>query len=242
MANLSYYHKDGRFLDHTPTSVVTAGKLIRISGVTVMSPNDIAASALGGVDTAGIWKIPYVGGARNVGQNLWWDDNGTPYGGAADGACTCEAANGDWWIGTLAKAAAATDAYAYVAVNRVNPDQPAWQDRAHFTTAVDLTFVEATHSGGVIHVTAHGKIVTLPTGVVGMEVIVVNDVADTGALVTVDLDGNEIIRGANLTIAATKTANNTKTTAKQGDYLHLICTVAATAWRCVGKRGIWVTS
>jgi hypothetical protein len=74
-----------------------------------------------------------------------------------------------------------------------------------------------------------------------MEYIVVNRVVDAGSLTTVDLDGNEIIRGANLTIAATKKALNTKVTSVQGDYLHLICTVAATAWRCVGKRGTWVT-
>ena len=102
--------------------------------------------------------------------------------------------------------------------------------------------VEATHSGAVIEITGADKTVTLPTGVAGMEYIIVNRYVDGGSLLTVDLDGNEAIRGANLTIAATKTALNTKATSVQGDYLHLVCTVAGTAWRCVAKRGIWVTS
>ena len=243
MANSHLYLQIGEQLNHTPASAVTAGQLLQLAGKGVaIATSPIAASALGSVVVSGIFSGPYVGNAGNVGDNLWWDANGTPYGGSADGALTNLGADGDYWVGTVTKAPSANDPTVEFAINVANPAQPAWIGRTYFKTAVDLTMVEATHGGGVVEVTADAKTVTLPTGVAGMELIVVNRVIDGGALVTVDIDGNEVIRGANLTIAATKTANNTKATAVQGDYLHLVCNVAATAWRVVAKRGIWVTS
>jgi len=245
MANLSAYLQEGESIDHTPASAVAAGSLIQLAGKGVaFSPRRIAASALGAVAVTGVLRCPATATVGNVGENVWWDNNGTPAvtGGTTDGAATTNAAAGDFWIGTLVKALAATDGVADVALNRENPNLPAFIGKTHIATAVDLTLTAADHSGAVIHVTADAKTITLPTGVVGMEFIIVNDVADAGALVTVDLDGNEIIAGANLTIAATKTANLTKDTSIRGDFLHLVCNVAATSWRCVNKRGIWVTS
>ncbi len=238
-------HQIGTYLDWTNDTgaEVAGGDPQRFGGRIGIPAGPIAAAATGSLQVAGVVRGRNAAVVGNEGVNLYWDADGDPVSGdAGSGAYTTSAVDGDWWVGTLTADLAATDEWCYYALNEPNPLLPAWQDRAHFATAVDLDFVEATHSGGVIHVTADAKTVTLPTGVAGMEAIVVNDVADGGALVTVDLDGNEVIRGANLTIAATKTANNTKATAKQGDYLHLVCTVAGTAWRCIGKRGIWVTS
>lgn len=117
--------------------------------------------------------------------------------------------------------------------------------KTHVDTAADLTLTAADHSGAVIDVTADAgedTKITLPVGVVGMDFVIRNAEADAGNLLQVDLNGNEIIEGVNLTIAATKMALNTKATAKRGDYIHLVCNVAATSWRCVSKRGTWVTS
>jgi len=242
MSNLLNYVSAGKRISGPAPTALTGGYLLNINGIATVTSEPIAANAVGSFAIEGIFSAPYVGNACNVGDNLWWDANGTPYGGSADGAATNLGADGDFWIGTVVERPSANDATVLFALNKVNPEQPAWIGRKFFKSAVDITMVEATHSGGVIEITADAKTVTLPTGVVGMEYIIVNRVIDGGALLTVDLDGNEIIRGANLTIAATKTANNTKATAVQGDYLHLVCTVAATAWRVVQKRGIWVTS
>ncbi|MFA5526123.1 MAG: DUF2190 family protein [Acholeplasmataceae bacterium] len=244
MANVHQFLQKGQMLDYTPSgAAVTAGSLIQFGSLSGLCPHGIADGKLGSICVEGVIRAPFVGGlVGSVGDNVWWDANGTPYGGSADGACTLDATEGDWWIGTLVAATSATGATCDVALNKINPNLPAWQNRAHIKSAVDVTMVEATHSGAVIHITADAKTVTLPVGVVGMEYIVVNDVADGGALVTVDLNGTEICRGANLTIANGEVANNTKATAKRGDYLHLVCTVAATAWRCVEKRGIWAVA
>lgn len=243
MPNICKYWQEGENIDLTPTAAVSSGNIIQAGAISAFSSHDIAASGLGAVATKGVIRAPFVGGVvANIGDNVWWDANGTPYGGSADGACTCNAAAGDWWVGTLVRATSATGATCDVALNVENTNMPAWLGKTHITTAIDRTLTAADDSGSVTHVTVDAVTVTLPTGVVGMEFIVVNDVANAGALVRVDLDGNEIIAGANLTIAATKLADNTKLTAKRGDYLHLICNVAATSWRCVNKRGIWVTS
>lgn len=242
MSNLFNYISPGAKVDGTPSSAVTGGYLVAVDGIATITSEPIAADTLGSFAVEGIFSGPYVGNACNVGDNVWWDANGTPYGGAANGALTNLGADGDLWVGIVTTAAAANAATIKFALNVANPAQPAWIGRTFFKSAIDISYVEATHSGGVIEITADAKTVTLPTGVAGMEVIVVNRVVDASALVTVDLDANEIIRGANLTIAATKTANNTKATAVQGDYLHLVCNVAATAWKVVAKRGIWVTS
>ena len=249
MANISKWLEEGEGVQHTPAVAVYAGNIINIGSVCGFAPSDIAASALGELAISGVIRVPYIGGiVCNVGDNVWWDANGTPYGGAADGACTCNAAAGDWWVGTLVAPTAATGATADVALNLVNPNLPAWRNKKHHTTAADLTVAAANAtygSGTVVHVTADAGTdtqITFPVGVVGMEWIIQNDEASGGNRCAVDLNGDEIIAGANLTIAATKLALNTKLDSVRGDYIHLICNVAAASWRCVGIRGTWETS
>ncbi len=234
----------GVYIDMTNETgaIIAGGTLVRIGGRVGIVAESVGIAAKHAPLFAGNCRGRNAAVIGNAGDNLYWDDNGDPVDGdAGTGAFTTDATAADYWVGTLNQALAATDTDCYFSLNVPNPDLPAWSNRAHVKTAVDLTYVAATHSGKVIHVTADAKTLTLPVGVVGMEVIVVNDVADAGALVTVDLNGNETIQG-NLTIAATKTALLTKTTSKRGDFLHLVCTTAAGIWRCVEKRGTWVTS
>ena len=242
MANLLNYVSPGNRIDFKAPSALTGGYLFDANGIPCVTSVPVASGAVGSAAVGGVFSVPYVGNACNAGDNIWWDANGTPYGGAADGAATNLGADGDLWIGVCAADAAANDKTIKVSIGTVNPEQPAWVGRTFIKSAVDVTMVEATHSGAVIEITGADKTVTLPKGVAGMEYIIVNRYVDGGSLLTVDLDGNEVIRGANLTIAATKTALNTKATSVQGDYLHLVCTVAETAWRCVAKRGIWAQS
>jgi len=242
MANLSRYLQEGRLLDYTPAAIVTAGKIVQLTGgLSGFCPADIAASELGAAAVAGVIRGPWTGEAAKAGCNVWWDANGTPYGGAADGAFTALAADGDWWVGTLVADVTANDATADIALNQCNPNLPAWPNKTHVASAVDLTYVAATHNGMVIHFTADDKTLTLPTGVAGMEAILVCDVADEGAKMSLDFDGNETLEG-NLAIAATKLADLTKATARRGDYIHVVCQTAASLWLCKAIRGTWLTS
>ncbi|MBE3133663.1 MAG: DUF2190 family protein [Acidobacteria bacterium] len=243
MANISRYVHEGKSIDYTPAAAVAAGNIIQVGSLCAFSPEDIAASVMGAVAVEGVIRSPFVGGiVGDVGNNVWWDANATPYGGSADGACTLSPSAGDWWVGTLIAATSATGATCDVALNQENPNQPAFQGKTHILSAIDVTLVAATHSGGVVHIDAAvAKTVTLPVGVVGMDYVIVND-CDDGILLTVDLNGTEIVAGANMTCANGQTMKNTAATAKRGDYIHLVCNVAATSWRCVAKSGTWVGS
>ena len=243
MANISRYLQEGRIINHTPAAAIYAGNIIEVDAMAAFTPRDVAASAVGAVSVAGVIRTPFDGlVAGNVGDNVWWDSNGNPYDTVtADGAATLAAASGNFWIGTLVAPVAAAATECDVALNQVNPNLPAWQNKTHNTTAIDLTYVAATHNGEVIHVTVDAKTVTMPVGVAGMEAIIVNDVADGGALLTVDFNGAETLEGA-LAIAGTKTALNTKATQIRGDFLHIRCQTAASLWVVLGIRGIWVTS
>jgi len=245
MSNVSQFLQEGTMIDYTPVGAVTAGNILQVGSLSAFSPLDIAAGKLGAVAVDGVIRGPYVGGVANIGDNIWWDANGTPYGGAATGAYTRNAAAGDWWVGTLVRAVVAASTTCDIALNKVNENLPAWTGRTHFQTAADLTMVEATHSGGVIHVTQDGGFDTtilFPVGVVGMEYIIQSDAGDGINRLTIDLNGNETIIGANFTLTATNTAKNTLLTAKRGDYMHLVCEGTAGAWRCVAKRGAWENS
>ncbi len=242
MSNLFTWYKEGDSYDYTPASDVTGGNLVQIGNRAALCLRDIAASALGSARFTGVIKGPHTATVGSIGNNVWWDANGSPVGGTAlSGALTTDATAGDFWVGTLVATAAATDTEIYVSLNEVNPEQPPWINKAHVATAIDLNWAAAEHNGKVIHVTADAKTVTMPVGVAGMEAIIVNDNADAAGLISVDFNGNETLEG-NLAIAATKVANNTKTTAERGDYLWIRCQTAASLWVALEKRGIWVTS
>ena len=215
---------------------VASGDVVALNGRLGIAVTTIADGATGWLAVAGAFEVLATAAEAWVdGDPLWWDLTNLKL--TRIGSCLHRFAGR-----AVGAKVATTQLSALVALNERGDLPEDLIDREWFDSAVDLTMVAATHSGGVVNLTADAKTVTLPVGVVGMELIIRNGVADAGALVTVDLNGNEIIAGANLTIAATKTALNTKLTAKKGDLLHLVCNVAATSWRCVRRRGIWVTS
>ena len=241
MANVSVYLKEGKSIDHTPASAVTAGSIIQVGAIAAFAPSAIAASVLGAVRVSGVIRAPAVALLGNVGDNVWWDSDGTPVGGTTDGAATTRPSAGNFWIGTLVKALIATDGVADVALNKVNPNLPAWQNKAHLLVTTGA-LTAAAHSGGVMHVEAANQTVTLPAAVVGMEYIIQNDAADAASELKIALNGTEIVAGANLTIANGEDMYNTDTTSIRGDFLHLVANVNATSWRCVNKRGTWAAT
>ena len=242
MANISRYLQEGRIINHTPAAAIYAGNIFQVDSVAAFTPRDVAASAVGAVAVGGVLRAPYDGlVAGNVGDNVWWDTNGTPYGGAADGSATLNGASGNFWLGILTAPVAAAATECDVALNVENPNLPGWQNKTHNSVAVDTAWAAATHNGEVVHVTVTAKTVTLPTGVAGMEAIIQNDLADAGSDIAVALDGAETAEGA-LTMGAGHTATNTIATSIRGDYLHMRCETAASLWVVLGIRGIWASA
>lgn len=166
----------GLVLPYYSATAVTGGTVVKVAGMAGVVLSDIAALGTGSAQISGIIKIEHIATVGNAGDNVWYDANGSPYGGTASsgGATTVQtaaAAAADMWLGTLSEATTATSTHCYVRLNEANPALPVWQDRTHLLTAADLTMVAATHSGGVIHVTKDvgtDTTILFPAGVVGM--------------------------------------------------------------------------
>ena len=233
----STYKQPGHVMPYTNPSASTAiavDTVIRIGGRLAIAQDALAASGIGSVSFSGVHELLALStDVWEQGDPLWWDPTNVRL--TRLGLPTL------WFAGVAAAAKATLATRATVHLNDPGITPRNMLEKLQIDTAVDLTLVAATHSGGVIRVTAASKTIPVPVGVVGMDYVIQNAAVDA-SLLTVDLNGNEIIEGANLTIAATKTAVNTAATARRGDFIHLVCNVAATSWRCVARRGVWVTS
>ena len=97
-------------------------------------------------------------------------------------------------------------------------------------------------SGKVIYVGTDAKVMTLLATEAGIVVTFVNAGADAAVLLCIDPNGSDLILGGCGLAAGGdgKKANNTKTTAKRGDYITLLGDgLTASGWRIVAKRGTW---
>lgn len=106
------------------------------------------------------------------------------------------------------------------------------------TKSADTT-VAAADSGYLIDVDTDAKIMTLPATVVGMTFTFVNAGADGAVLLSVSPNAADKIIGAGFTAADNKDAQNTKATAKKGDYIRLVGD-GVDGWFVQEMRGTWV--
>lgn len=241
------FYKDGLVLDHAPAADVTAGQVLQVGGMAAIPANSIDADAseIGAVQIEGIFAIRNAAVAGNVGDNVWWDENGTAV-DTTTGACTTIGTDGDFWIGTLAKALAATDVVAYVHLNKVNPYLPAWCNRKRLKKVANYT-IDSTNIGQVIEcdgtaLSSDIIVITLPAvASVGdaFEVIVQNCVDDAGSQITIEVDNSDKFVNLNGGAALDDgdTIDNTKATSVRGDYVHLISSAAG--WHILDYKGIW---
>jgi hypothetical protein len=233
---------EGLTINHTPSSALVAGQMLKVGGRAAFACENIAASALGAVQVAGHVVAAAIACVGNVGDNVWWDDNGSPYGGvASSGGITTIAANGDFWVGILTKALTITSGEAEIALNQVNPEQPAWVNRYHITDVTGT--IDNTDCGVVHHIMTADQTITLPeiaTIVIGTELIIIVDTADAGGSVglIVAPHANDGFNGFGITHAVNKSLTNTAATAIRGDYLRLQA-CGDTHWQVIEKRGTW---
>lgn len=59
----SEYEQKGYLIDHTPTSAVSAGQVVRIGSMVGVAPRPIAAGELGVVAVGGVWEMDKATGA-----------------------------------------------------------------------------------------------------------------------------------------------------------------------------------
>lgn len=117
----AFLWKDGVELDHTSAAAALGGAPVQEGGRAAIVSTDVAAGGIVGAATQGIFKIAATAAVGKKGDPVFWDADGSPYGGvASSGAATTSPAAGDFFLGCLTAAKAATDTYAYVALNVVS--------------------------------------------------------------------------------------------------------------------------
>ena len=89
-------------------------------------------------------------------------------------------------------------------------------------------------------VTADAKTITMP-GITAMHCVVMNGVADGGALVTIAMGSNDGVAYKDAASTDDKSLLNTKATARRGDYV-VIEYGDANGWQVTRARGTWAKS
>lgn len=232
----TYSKRDTR--DYRPTAAKTAGDIVMIGALAAIVQQDLAANQLGSAQIAGLLEGRNAAVAGNLGDNIYLDNDGDPVAGdAGSGALTTIVTDGDIWLGTLAKALVATDEQAIFDLNAESFDRPALLNLVHEIKSDNYT-VDAQDAGKVIHVDTDAKAITLPATVAGLEVIVVNDGADTEVGVSISPHADDKIMGPDIAGTDNKDQVNTKATAVRGDFMHLVGD-GASGWFIKASRGIW---
>lgn len=105
--------KSGDVIDYTPGADVGAGDVIVQTSLVGVALRDIASGVLGELSVKGVFKFECAGEVIAAGAFVYWDENGTPYGGSTTGAVTATA-GGNLALGWNLFAVGATDGEAWV--------------------------------------------------------------------------------------------------------------------------------
>lgn len=95
---------DGKYVDHTPASAVSAGQVVVQADLVGVAVRDIPANTLGALATEGVFSFPKATGASTaiaVGATVYW---------ASGTQLATATATGNKLIGKVVKAAADADA------------------------------------------------------------------------------------------------------------------------------------
>ncbi len=103
-------------IDYTPSTAVTGGDVIVLSGIVGVAGNDIAADALGSLAVEGIYKLPKTTAAIVRGLPVHWDPTGDPDSGDAGTGAANQLGVGTY-AGLAAGATISGDDYAIVSLN-----------------------------------------------------------------------------------------------------------------------------
>ena len=230
--------KTGEKIIATAAAAIVAGVPQWLGQMLAIPERDVVSGDVHEPIVSGLMKGKFTTTAGNAGDNVWWDADGSPYGGtASSGAFTVVASDGDYWAGTLAEALAAADGEALFYLNKENPALPSWRHLAHEAVSANKT-LDAQDVGKVIWVDTDAKVITLPATVAGLKFIIANAGADGAVIVAVSPNANDKIMGADVAGVDNKDRNNTKTTAVHGDYIVLIGD-GADGYFVLEERGTW---
>ena len=191
------FKQDDGAIDYTPVSAVTGGDVVAIGGRAFIALHDIAANALGALQTEGVFDIPKATGAVSAGDNIYWDADGDPNSGTAGTGAATTTASGNTQLGLATAAAASGDTYVRVELQpgATSTAQPVFSPEA--VAAAGSSQSDAAAIGndtGFAHCTGADatKGVKLPAATAGKTVIVKNSDAANAALKVYPATGDAI--------------------------------------------------
>jgi len=237
-------YQEGNYIDYTNTgNAITAGTPTLIGGDIVGIPQgDIAATnGTGAMQVKGIAKIVATTAVGNIGDPVWWDSDGDPYGGTSgSGAATTLGYAGNFFVGYLTKAKGATDTHAFVMLNEECAGKPAFKNRLHESAGGATLTLDIEDNGKVIWAVADNSVITLPAVATITDVIIVNGGGNGEYKLSISPQAADKIQGPNITGTDNKDLINTKATAIRYDFVH-IAGGDANGPTVQELRGIWAT-
>jgi predicted RecA/RadA family phage recombinase len=110
----------GDTIDFTAASDAVAGDvLVTNAAIVGVTPNaiDASESTLGALQVEGVYDFPQAAEIITIGQDVYWDADGSPYGGTASSGAATGTADGNQYLGIALATTTATTSY--VRVKRV---------------------------------------------------------------------------------------------------------------------------
>lgn len=119
--------KEGAVLDYTAAAAKLGGDVVKTDcGLCGVLVDDVAINLVGSAQVTGLFKVEKAQVTIAAGEDIFFDNDGNPYGGTAgSGAATNVASAGDVWMGKAQAAAASTAKHVYVVLNQHEAVAPA---------------------------------------------------------------------------------------------------------------------
>lgn len=203
------YIAEGDTIDFTAGTDSTAGDvLVTNAAIVGVTPNaiDYSESTLGALQVEGVYDFPQAAEIITIGQDVYWDADGSPYGGTASSGAATGTAEGNEYLGVALATTTATTSY--VRVKRiVIPKQHVPRIKTQILNAAGgniATAAACIEGVNVIAASDNAKGVLLPSCKDGAMCVVVNLVTDKTLLIYPPVGKQVNNKGANnaITVAA----------------------------------------
>lgn len=95
-------------IDYTPGSDIAAGDVVDQNGIIGIAVRPIASGKLGALCTEGLYTVAKDNSDVAVGDKLYWDADGNPYGGTAGTGAFTKTSSGNTYAGRAYSVAGTT--------------------------------------------------------------------------------------------------------------------------------------
>jgi len=111
------YVAPGKMVDYTPASDVDAGDVVIQSSMVGVANTAIDSGDLGAIAVEGVFDFAQVAAIVAAGTPMYWDTDGSPYGGTVSNGAATATSTGNTFIGLALEASTATDSTVRLVLN-----------------------------------------------------------------------------------------------------------------------------